>query len=47
MELQTDFRDLLALLNEHKVEYLIVGKSVNMGAYEGRSPSAGAVITIR
>jgi hypothetical protein len=25
MEVQPDFRDLLALLNEHKVEYLIVG----------------------
>ena len=25
MEVQSDFRDLLALLNEHKVEYLIVG----------------------
>ena len=25
MEVQEDFRDLLALLNEHKVEYLIVG----------------------
>ena len=25
MEVQQDFRDLLALLNEHKVEYLIVG----------------------
>ena len=25
MEVQADFRDLLALLNEHKVEYLIVG----------------------
>ena len=25
MEAQPDFRDLLALLNEHKVEYLIVG----------------------
>ena len=25
MEVQTDFRDLFALLNEHKVEYLIVG----------------------
>lgn len=25
MEVQSDFRDLLALLNEHKVEYLIIG----------------------
>jgi hypothetical protein len=25
MEVQPDFRDLFALLNEHKVEYLIVG----------------------
>jgi hypothetical protein len=25
MEVQSDFRDLLALLNEHNVEYLIVG----------------------
>ena len=25
MEIQPDFRYLLALLNEHKVEYLIVG----------------------
>jgi hypothetical protein len=25
MEIQPDFRDLFALLNEHKVEYLIVG----------------------
>ncbi len=25
MEVQSDFRDLLVLLNEHKVEYLIVG----------------------
>jgi hypothetical protein len=25
MEVQPDFRDLLALLNEHEVEYLIVG----------------------
>jgi len=25
MEVQTDFRDLLALLNEHHVEYVIVG----------------------
>ena len=25
MEVQPDFRDVLALLNEHKVEYLIVG----------------------
>ena len=25
MDVQPDFRDLLALLNEHKVEYLIVG----------------------
>lgn len=25
MEVQPDFRDLLALLNEHKVKYLIVG----------------------
>ena len=25
MEVQADFRDLLALLNEHKVEHLIVG----------------------
>lgn len=25
LEVQPDFRDLLALLNEHKVEYLIVG----------------------
>ena len=25
MEVQPDFRDLLALLNEHKVEYRIVG----------------------
>jgi hypothetical protein len=25
MEVQSDFRDLLALLNEHKVEYLVVG----------------------
>jgi len=25
MEVQPDFRDLLALLNEHKVDYLIVG----------------------
>ena len=25
MEVQADFRDLLALFNEHKVEYLIVG----------------------
>lgn len=25
MEVQPDFRDLLALLNEHKVEYLVVG----------------------
>jgi len=25
MEVQPDFRDLLALLNKHKVEYLIVG----------------------
>lgn len=25
MDVQTDFKELLALLNEHKVEYLIVG----------------------
>lgn len=25
MEIQPDFRDLLALLNEHQVDYLIVG----------------------
>ena len=25
MEVQQDFRDLLALLNAHKVEYMIVG----------------------
>jgi len=25
MEVQKDFRDLLGLLNAHKVEYLIVG----------------------
>ena len=25
MEVQPDFRDLLKLLNEHKVDYLIVG----------------------
>jgi hypothetical protein len=25
MEVQPDFRDLLALLNAHKVEYLVVG----------------------
>src|SRR5512136_1334789 len=25
MEIQPDFRELLALLNEHKVEYLIIG----------------------
>lgn len=25
MEVQPDFRDLLALLNKHKVEYMIVG----------------------
>ena len=25
MEVQPDFRDLFALLNEHKVEYLVVG----------------------
>jgi len=25
MEVQPDFRDLLALLNEHKFEYMIVG----------------------
>ena len=25
MEVQPDFRELLALLNEHKVDYLIVG----------------------
>ena len=25
MDVQSDFRDLLALLNEHKVEYIIVG----------------------
>jgi len=25
MEVQPDFRDLLALFNEHKVEYLLVG----------------------
>ena len=25
MEIQQDFRDLLALFNEHKVEYMIVG----------------------
>ena len=25
MEVQPDFRDLLALFNEHKVDYIIVG----------------------
>ena len=25
MEVQSDFRELLALLNEHKVDYIIIG----------------------
>ena len=37
MEVQPDFRDLLALLNEHKVEYLYIGRQ----AYIRSKRSAG------
>jgi hypothetical protein len=53
MEVQQDFKELLALLNEHKVEYVIVGgygkkkrpcrlRSVGRGVISPRFIKAGS-----
>jgi len=44
MEVQTDFRDLLALLNEHHVEYVIVGGYAL--AFHGAPRYAGNIDTL-